>query len=124
MIVFPIIPSEDVAIIVGRCAVCQALRQDAVEEELSSLFKINFSFGGLYRKYFSSELIISKENSFLIKFIRAPVVPLPVALRLDSPILISRLSELPKVLTSDVLFACPHICNPIDKTESVVNVLR
>jgi hypothetical protein len=48
MIVFSIVPSEDVAIIVGRGAVCQALGQDAVEEELSGLFKINFSFGGLY----------------------------------------------------------------------------
>ena len=44
-IVFAVVPSEDVAIIVGRGAVVKGLGQDIIDEELTSFLIVDFSRG-------------------------------------------------------------------------------
>ena len=47
IVVFSIVPPEDVAIIEGRDAVCQALGKNVINEELAGLFVVDSPWSGV-----------------------------------------------------------------------------
>jgi len=95
-----------------------------MKKQLLRFFKVYLSEGGVEAEDFSLETTIPQAFPVLIKFLRTSVVCFPVTLTRPPASATSRLSFLNEVLPPDVFPTVLEICNPVDKTEEVVNISR
>ncbi len=97
--------------------------EHVVEEELSGFFVVGLSKGTVDWDDFSSEILSAQFFNVSFKLFRASKVSLPVWFRSNSTLSAFGFSFLPEIFTSDVLLARADICNAVDETEEIANIV-